>query len=242
MTINLIFCAVMVIVLAICLITVILMHWRLRNSYVDLRISYGNLEQLNSTLRAQRHDYLNHLQVVYGLMELQEYEELEQYLRPVYKDMLKTSKALKTSKPALNALLKAKMDEAEGKGIDFYIEVKSDLKSLQTEDWELCKVLANLFDNAMTALEGLDGERKITLDISEDKESYCFTVSNNGPKIPEHMQEAIFRQGVTSKKGEGHGMGLYIVMNVIKTYGGSIRLKSEEEETSFYVSFPKEGG
>ncbi len=242
MTINLIFCAVMVIVLAICLITVILMHWRLRNSYVDLRISYGNLEQLNSTLRAQRHDYLNHLQVVYGLMELQEYEELEQYLRPVYKDMLKTSKALKTSKPALNALLKAKMDEAEGKGIDFYIEVKSDLKSLQTEDWELCKVLANLFDNAMTALEGLDGERKITLEISEDKESYCFTVSNNGPKIPEHMQEAIFRQGVTSKKGEGHGMGLYIVMNVIKTYRGSIRLKSEEEETSFYVSFPKEGG
>ncbi len=45
------------------------------------------------------------------------YEELKKYLAPVYKSMRKTGKALKTSKPAINALLKAKMDEAEGKYI-----------------------------------------------------------------------------------------------------------------------------
>lgn len=47
----------------------------------------------------------------------------------MYKKIQKTGKALKTSKPAINALLKAKMDEAESKDIDFYIEVKTDLKS-----------------------------------------------------------------------------------------------------------------
>ena len=65
--------------------------------------------------------------------------------------MLKTGKALKTSKPAINALLKAKMGEAEGKSIDVYVEVKSDLKELHVADWEVCKVLSNLIDNAMTA-------------------------------------------------------------------------------------------
>ena len=34
------------------------------------RESMKNLENLNLKLRAQRHDYLNHLQVIYGLLQL----------------------------------------------------------------------------------------------------------------------------------------------------------------------------
>ena len=205
----------------------------------NLEESMKNLEDLNTKLRAQRHDYLNHLQVVYGLMELEAYDELKRYLQPVYKDMLKTGKALKTSKPAINALLKAKMDEAESRGIDFYIEVKSDLKELNVEDWELCKVLSNLLDNAMTALACQEDEKRIVMDISEDKMAYRFSVSNNGPEIPESMQSEIFKQGITTKKGEGHGMGLFIVMNVLKSYGGEMMLVSKEGETEFAFVIPK---
>lgn len=240
MTISLIFGFFAVAVLALCIILLSLYAWRMKQHYQILQESCKNLEKLNSELRTQRHDYLNHLQVVYGLMELEEYAELKKYLDPVYKDMLKTGKALKTSKPAINALLKAKMDEAEGRGIDFYIEVKSDLKELQVEDWELCKVISNLLDNAMTALEEKEGEKKITLEITEDLGNYCFDVSNNGPMIPKGIQEVIFKQGITSKKGEGHGMGLYIVMNVLKSYQGIMKLKSEENETTFSFSIPKE--
>ena len=39
------------------------------------RESMENLEKLNSKLREQRHDYLNQMQIVYGLLELEEYEE-----------------------------------------------------------------------------------------------------------------------------------------------------------------------
>jgi len=240
MTISLIFCFTVVIILAICILVLLFTYRRLRKLYEDLQDSYRQLENLNSELRAQRHDYLNHLQVVYGLMELEEYDELLDYLKPVYKDMQKTGKALKTSKPAINALLKAKMDEAESRNIDFYIEVKSDLKNLEVEDWELCKVIANLLDNAMTALEEKKGEKKISLDIMEDKEGYRFDVSNNGPEILPEMQEMIFKQGVSTKKGEGHGMGLYIVANVVKSYKGTIKLTSEENETTFSFSLPKE--
>lgn len=240
MTISLIFCFTVVIILAICIFVLLFTYRRLRKLYEDLQDSYRQLENLNSELRAQRHDYLNHLQVVYGLMELEEYDELLDYLQPVYKDMQKTGKALKTSKPAINALLKAKMDEAESRKIDFYIEVKSDLKNLEAEDWELCKVIANLLDNAMTALEEKEGEKKISLEIMEDKEGYRFDVSNNGPMIQPEMQEMIFRQGISTKKGEGHGMGLYIVANVVKSYKGTIKLTSEENETTFSFSLPKE--
>lgn len=242
MTISLIFCFGAVVVLAICILLLFLSYRKLKQHYDDLRMSYGNLEQLNSELRTQRHDYLNHLQVVYGLMELEEFEELKRYLQPVYKGMQKTGKALKTAKPAINALLKAKMDEAESKEIDFYIEVKSDLKELRVEDWELCKVLSNILDNAMTALGGKEGEKKIVLDITEGRQYYQFSVLNNGPEIPKHMQESIFKQGISTKKEGGHGMGLYIVMNVIKANSGTMKLTSTEEETIFAFSFPKKEG
>lgn len=239
MTNILMFCLFVVIVLVLCILTSLNSYDKLRKQYQDLQVSYHNLEKLNTELRAQRHDYLNHLQVVYGLLELKEYEELYSYLSPVYKNIQKTGKALKTSKPAINALLKAKMDEAENRKIDFYIEVKTDLKNLKVEDWEMCKVLSNLIDNAITALEEKETDKKIRIDMTEDRECYLFSVSNNGPMIPRSMQEEVFKPGVTSKIENGHGMGLHIVQTVIKEYKGKMNLSSTEEETTFSFCFPK---
>ena len=121
-----------------------------------------NLEGLNMKLRSQRHDYINQLQVVYGLLEIGEYEEARSYLKPIFNDMMKVGKALKTRIPAVNALLMAKMQTAEARGIDMYVEVKSDLKNICVEGWELCKVMSNIIDTAITAEEagGREGEDK----------------------------------------------------------------------------------
>lgn len=240
MNISLVFCLLVVVVLMLCLTWILILHEKLKRQYEALAESFYRVQELNSELRGQRHDYLNHLQIVYGMMELQEYEELHDYLEPVYKDMMKVGKAIRTSIPAVNALLMAKMSTAEANGTDFYVEVKSDLKSLKVEPWELCKVLSNLIDNGITALQEKQGERKMTLDISEDRDFYFFSVSNNGPAIPEERKEAIFRQGVTTKREEGHGMGLYIVSGILKMNDGTIRVDSNEQETVFTVKFGKE--
>ena len=239
MTVSIQFLLLTVLALVGCVIVFVTIYTRLRHQYDALVSSYRDLERLKSDLRAQRHDYLNHLQVVYGLMELEEYDELKNYLAPIYKGMMKTGKALKTKNPAVNALLRAKMEEAESKGIDFYVEVTSDLSGLKAEPWELCKVLANLMDNAITALEAIPSEKKLRVDIGEDRDSYRFSVANNGPAIPEELQESIFREGFTTKKESGHGMGLSIVTQVLKTYKGTISLSSTEEETVFRIRIPK---
>ena len=239
MSIELIFCLIAVLVLAICMTVVLVLHKKQQLQLMQLQESIQNLEQLNFELRAARHDYLNHMQVVYGLLELEEYEELRRYLTPVYKGIMKTGKALKTSKPALNALLKAKMEEAEGKEIDVYVEVKSDLQKLTVEDWQFCKVLSNLIDNAMTALSEKTEERKLEIDINEDRENYHFTVSNNGTAIPKELQETIFKRGFSTKKEAGHGMGLAIVSDIVKENEGAITVNSSEDRTMFTVSFRK---
>ena len=237
----LIFFAILVVILAICIVILARNYVQLLKRDDALRESIDNLSKLNDKLRMDRHDYLNQLQVVYGLMELEEYDEMNAYLRKVYKELMKTGKAVKTSKPAVNALLAAKSAEAEAKEIEFLIEVKSDLKNLNIEDWELCKVLSNLTDNAIKALEDSDvQEKKIRINITETQQQYIFSVENNGPKIPEEIRDSIFKKGFTTKKEEGHGMGLAIVSEIVNKAKGTIELKSDEEETVFTVSFGKE--
>ena len=65
-------------------------------------------------------------------------------------------------------------------------------------------------------------------------------MENNGPKIPEEIRDSIFKKGFTTKKEEGHGMGLAIVSEIVNKAKGKIELKSDEEETVFTVSFGKE--
>ena len=231
---------ILVVILIACIAVLIRNYMKLIARNDALRESIDNLCKLNDKLRMDRHDYLNHLQIVYGLMELEEYEEMNAYLRKFYKELLKTGKAVKTSKPAINALLAAKSAEAEAKGIEFLIEVKSDLKKLGIEDWELCKVLSNLIDNAVKALEDYEGEeKKLRVNITETPERYIFSVEDNGPKIPESIRENIFKKGFSTREEEGHGMGLAIVSEILNKSGGDIELSSDDEETVFTVSFGK---
>lgn len=198
-----------------------------------------NLENLNSVLREQRHDYLNHVQIIYGLMELGEYEEAKRYMEPVYNDLIKVGKALKTAHPAVNALLQAKMQKGEKENINVYVEVKSNLKHIPMEAWELCKILANIIDNQITALGQRESNRKLYIDIGEYGTSYIFSIYNNGPVIGEDILPYLFVQGFSTKKGDNCGMGLYIVKKIVDRVGGRIQVDSNSEKTRFTVELPK---
>ncbi len=201
--------------------------------------SMKHLENLNMKLREQKHDLMNHFQVVYGLMELGEHEEAYRYIQPVFRGIQKLNYALKTAQPAVNALLQAKMETAQEQQIDMYLTVGSTLKEIGMQPWDLCRILANLIDNGMTALLQIDGDRQLHVVINEDSKNYLFEISNNGPVIPEEVMPQLFRVGFTTKKEEGHGQGLAIVQRLTREAGGEISVTSDEEETVFCVVLPK---
>lgn len=225
------------------------------NSFITLRYVYsiaGNiselhmledtldkLEDLNTSLRAQRHDFMNHLQVVYGLMEMEEYSDAMKYIDRVYNDIQKVNKFLKTSNPAVNALLQAKVLYAEKRGIDVRMNITTSLKELKIQPWEFCRVLGNLIDNAIYALQEINGERHILIELFEDLKKYGFRVVNNGPEIPEELLEKIFSAGFSTKGENGEGMGLAIVKNIIEGVGGIITVESSRESTVFEGMLPR---
>lgn len=202
-----------------------------------LEEAYAQLEELNSTLRAQRHDFMNHIQVIYSLTELDERDSALEYMDRVYDDIQKVGRALKTSIPAINALLAAKMADCEEGGIAFAADIKSPWKDMPVPGWEMCRVLGNLIDNAAEAISG-QSEKSITVRLWEDLRAYRFYVENSGPRIAPDIRDSIFLQGF-STKGTGRGMGLHIVREILRDHGGDIRLDPDCPLTRFVGEIPK---
>ncbi|MDD6681840.1 MAG: Spo0B domain-containing protein [Clostridiales bacterium] len=196
----------------------------------------SQMSDLNRALRAQRHDFLNHLQVVYSLIEMGEHEEANRYIEQVYGDIQSVSQSLKTACAPVNALLRAKMAEAEQRKITLEVSVHASWKDLSLPAWEMCRVLSNLIDNAMDALEG-KAEARIEVILSEDVKNCAFVVRNNGPMIPEDTQASIFEPGF-SGKGEGRGMGLFIARETMRNAGGDLTVESNPDFTAFFGFVP----
>ena len=128
---------------------------RLVGQLEDMDDTIEAMESLNNTLRAQRHDFLNHLQVVYSLMEMKEYDEANAYIEKIYGSITAVSRVMKTANPSINALLQVKLAACEKAGIPVTLNIQSAWKDLPMPGWEMCKVLSNLLDNAIDALQEL---------------------------------------------------------------------------------------
>ncbi len=203
-----------------------------------LKEAQDSLNELNLQLRKQRHDFLNQLQVVYSLVDLNEKEEAIRYMEEIYGQMHHLSQGMKTELPVVNALLSAKLADCEQKGIRCTLQVESALHHLPMSDWEFCRILGNLADNAMDAVSGTDGG-EITLYLGEDLRSIRVRVSNNGPAIPPSAWDRIFSAGYTTKKS-GQGLGLSIVRELTEKTGGQVSVTSDSARTVFECVSPKE--
>lgn len=196
----------------------------------------AQMDALNRSLRAQRHDFLNHLQVVFSLIEMDEQKEAADYIEKVYGDMQSVSRAMRTDNPAINALLRAKLADCEAAGVLTEMDVSGSWRELPMPAWEMCRVFSNLMDNAIDALEDT-ADKRLRILLHEDLHGFSFSFTNNGPAIPQNEQRRIFEAGVSSH-GEGRGMGLYIVRRTLEKYDGNIHVTSDESRTIFSGFIP----
>lgn len=210
---------------------------RIKQQSEMLEEAYAQLESLNGALRAQRHDFRNHLQVIGGLLEMGESDEAAKYIDRVYGSVGALSAQLRTASPAVNALLRVKTAEVQKRGVAMDVIVRSAWEGLPAQGWEMCRVLGNLIDNAMDALKDTPSPR-VTVTLGEELRALIFSVENNGPEIPMEIREKIFQPGFTTKGGE-RGQGLAIVREIIAGYGGELTLESDENHTAFCGRLPR---
>jgi signal transduction histidine kinase len=103
---------------------------------------------------------------------------------------------------------------------------------------EIAQIFQNLVRNALDAMYEQD-HQELTFSSGKDKENVWFSVSDNGPGIPEEMQKKVFDPFFTTKpkagenengKPTGTGLGLHMCMQMARTYHGTITLQSKPAE------------
>ncbi|WP_313888415.1 sensor histidine kinase [Lentzea alba] len=101
----------------------------------------------------------------------------------------------------------------------------------------LAQVLANLVDNARQAT-GPGGRVRIRVDLTG------FTVSDDGPGVPESERERIFDRLVRlddarDRRSGGSGLGLAIARGVVRAHGGELTCEPSEGGAVFRVVLPE---
>jgi signal transduction histidine kinase len=112
----------------------------------------------------------------------------------------------------------------------------SDMRDVPAYIGELNQVWTNIIDNAIYAL--LKGG-ELTVETKCDAKQVTVCITDNGSGIPKDIQSRIFDPFFTTKKvGEGTGIGLDIVMRIIKRHNGEIKVFSEPGKTQFTIIIP----
>jgi signal transduction histidine kinase len=88
--------------------------------------------------------------------------------------------------------------------------------------------------------EGEEG--RIVVEVERHEEEAVLRVSDNGMGMTPEAQANCFDMFFTTKEvGEGSGMGLAVVHNIVTNHGGRIEVRSEPGEgTTFEVFLPGE--
>lgn len=105
----------------------------------------------------------------------------------------------------------------------------------------LVQALVNLASNAVRAYDGATG--RIRLSASSSDGTRCLIdVEDRGGGIPEHLRHRLFRPFVTGHASSGgSGLGLFLVRQVVRRMGGTIRVESSRFGTKIRLDLPAGG-
>ncbi|MFA6809491.1 MAG: ATP-binding protein [Desulfoplanes sp.] len=128
----------------------------------------------------------------------------------------------------------------ESYGITAKNDIQEKLPLLMVDQDQIKEILVNLLENACDAMNN-GGEIIICAKqgvVEPLGHVVVMTVKDNGPGIPEELQDKIF-QPFFSAKEEGTGLGLSIAKRIIEDHGGWISVSSKPEEgTTFTITLP----
>lgn len=210
--------------------------WETHQKYLN------DINELLKGLKSQKHGFINHMNILNGLITLGDIEEAKEYLNSINQVISLNNSVASSDNPTLNALLNVRSKKAETKNVGFDVEINESLSGIVFNVFELEEAIGNIIDNAIEATsEFSETERYVRVNIYSDNKSYIFDIQNRGNTISPETISKIFDEGFTTKKYESgdHGFGLYISKKIIECHLGTIEVQSQNNYTSFKISLPK---
>lgn len=220
--------------------------FRLRDEVDRVSRQLTRIQQYADTLRSQAHEYSNKLHTIAGLIQIGATQEA---LTLIGSEVLEHQTLIHllldaVPDPIIAGCLLGKYNRAREMGLQLYIDPDSqmiDIPANLPRD-QLVSVLGNLIDNALEATRLHSGEGgRVQLSMTDLGQDLIFEVEDQGAGIPEADQQKIFEKGTSTKAGEAHGYGLYLVRQFLNRWGGSVTVENLQTSGSrFTLYLPKQ--
>lgn len=106
-------------------------------------------------------------------------------------------------------------------GADVGLDLAGGLPDVEGNRVQLQQILVNLFMNALDAMQGIEGERRLIIQTRASDAGIEFVIRDTGPGLPSEGADGLFEAFVTTKSN-GMGVGLAICRTLAQAHGGSI--------------------
>ncbi|MGH3451741.1 MAG: sensor histidine kinase [Haloechinothrix sp.] len=219
-------------------------HTELQNLTGELQTVRGFAE----SLRSQAHEAANRLHTVVSLVELGRTEEAVEFATTELAAAQQLTDRVMdaVSDPVLAAVLLGKSAEAGERGIELVLTPDTSYQEGSMagafEPRDLVTVLGNLIDNAMDAAGAGDSAAasRVTVTVRGSGAELLMRVADTGAGITPDSVANVFRRGWSTKASGGpigHGLGLALVGQAVRRYGGSIEV-DRDDGAVFTVRLP----
>ncbi len=102
---------------------------------------------------------------------------------------------------------------------------------------QISQVLVNLLNNAIDAVSG-NIDRRIFIRISSDDRLMYIEVGDNGPGVPDNIQDKVMQPFFTTKGSQkGTGLGLSISNEIIEHHNGKLSFTRISKDAEIYTVF-----
>ena len=121
------------------------------------------------------------------------------------------------------------------KDIVFEFNKSVRLPKFEFDAEQINRVLINLLDNAVAAINKKEGRIEIQISYDEQHHKAIVAVADDGPGVPSSYKRKVFDPYFSTKKS-GTGLGLAIVSSIISDHHGQVSV-SDNNPTGTVVSF-----
>ncbi len=206
----------------------------------------SQVQAYSDMLRAQTHEYSNRLHAIVGMIQMEAYDEVLDFIAEETTGHRMLVRQLTETVPdqILSAFLIGKYMHAQELKVAFEIDPETHMIDIpeNLNRHQLVTVLGNVLNNAFEAAQSGPRPPQVRLFMTDFGHDLIFEIEDSGPGVPAEQRKAIFEKGVSSKAGEKRGYGLFLTSSALHTLGGGISLQeSELGGALFIIEIPKSG-
>ncbi|MBS1868588.1 MAG: GAF domain-containing protein [Actinobacteria bacterium] len=201
------------------------------------------LERIVGGLRSQSHEHANHLHTIAGLLALEQYDALADFVMRLGADSKSnTALAAQIRVPALAGLILTKCHVQGQQEADVVLTSDSAVEELPSrlDEIDAVTIVGNLVQNAAEAVADKPaGERAVQLSVKEELAPHelVITVRDWGRGVKPADLDRVTQRGWSSKRGH-RGIGLALVAEAVADAGGSLAFEPEDPGLTVRVVVP----